>query len=60
KNIMGEGVYKDAGTQIKGDDADIDRITTHVLGDACTPGNPRECTFESVRPVVAHCIHGTL
>ncbi|WP_119065647.1 NDMA-dependent methanol dehydrogenase [Rubrobacter indicoceani] len=60
KNIMGEGVYKDAGTEIKGDAADIDRITNHVLQDACTPGNPRECTFESVRPVVEHCIHGTL
>lgn len=60
KNIMGEGVYKDAGTEIKGDAADIDRITHHVLQDACTPGNPRECTFESVRPVVEHCIHGTL
>ncbi|AHY47912.1 NDMA-dependent methanol dehydrogenase [Rubrobacter radiotolerans] len=60
KNIMGEGVYKDAGTQIKGDDADIDRITRHVLQDACTPGNPRECTFENVRPVVEHCIHGSL
>ncbi|QIN80483.1 NDMA-dependent methanol dehydrogenase [Rubrobacter marinus] len=60
KNIMGEGVYANAGTQIKGDAADIDRITNHVLGDACTPGNPRECTFESVRPVVEHCIHGNL
>ena len=60
KNIMGTGAYENAGTEIKGDAADIDRITNHILGDACTPGNPRECTFESVRPVVEHCIHGTL
>lgn len=45
---------------IRGDDADIDRVTNHVLGDACTPGNPKECTFETVRPVVEHCFHGDL
>jgi formaldehyde dismutase / methanol dehydrogenase len=60
KNIMGEGVYANAGTEIKPDDANIDRITNHVLGDACTPGNPRECYFENVRPVVKECITGTL
>ncbi len=60
KNIMGEGVYKDAGTQIENTPENIDRITNHVLGDACTPGNPRECYFESVRPVVEHCINGAL
>ncbi|HSL00404.1 MAG TPA: NDMA-dependent methanol dehydrogenase [Rubrobacteraceae bacterium] len=60
KNIMGEGVYKDAGTTIEPDDQNIDRITNHVLGDACTPGNPRECYFESVRPVVKHCVSGTI
>jgi methanol:N,N-dimethyl-4-nitrosoaniline oxidoreductase len=58
KNRMGEGFYKDAGVQIEPDEENIDRITEHVLGDACTPGNPRECTFESVRPVVAECVSG--
>ena len=45
---------------ITGDDADVDRITNHVLGDACTPGNAKECTFETVRPVVDHCMNGDL
>lgn len=45
---------------IKGDDSDVDRITNHVLGDACTPGNAKECTFETVRPVVEHCMNGDL
>ncbi len=45
---------------IKGDAADVDRITNHVLGDACTPGNPKECTFETVRPVVEHGMDGDL
>ena len=39
---------------------DVDRITNHVLGDACTPGNAKECTFETVRPVVDHCMNGDL
>ena len=45
---------------IKGDKDDVDRITNHVLGDACTPGNAKECTFETVRPVVEHCMNGDL
>lgn len=60
KNIMGEGVYKDAGTHIENTQENVDRITNHVLGDACTPGNPRECYFESVKPVVQECISGSL
>ena len=62
KNRLGAGptkFYEDNGT-ITGDAADVDRITNHVLGDACTPGNPRECTFETVRPVVDHCMNGDL
>lgn len=62
KNRLGEGptkFYEGQGT-IVGDAADVDRITNHVLGDACTPGNPKECTFETVRPVVDHCLNGDL
>ncbi len=62
KNRLGQGpteFYKGQGI-IKGDAADVDRITNHVLGDACTPGNPKECTFETVRPVVDHCMNGDL
>lgn len=62
KNRLGQGptaFYENAGT-ITGDAADVDRITNHVLGDACTPGNAKECTFETVRPVVEHCMNGDL
>ncbi|MEP6560557.1 MAG: NDMA-dependent methanol dehydrogenase [Nakamurella sp.] len=62
KNRLGSGpteYYKNAPV-IKGDKADVDRITNHVLGDACTPGNPKECTFETVRPVIEHCMTGDL
>src|SRR5512144_1052436 len=62
KNRLGQGptTYYESAKQIRGDDEDLDRITHHVLGDACTPGNAKECTFETVRPVVRHCFHGSL
>ena len=62
KNRLGKGptTFYENESVIKGDGADVDRITNHVLGDACTPGNPKECTFETVRPVVDHCMNGDL
>ncbi|NYJ76029.1 NDMA-dependent methanol dehydrogenase [Allobranchiibius huperziae] len=62
KNRLGQGPTKfyEKTTEISGDKDDVARITNHVLGDACTPGNARECTFESVSPVVDHCMNGDL
>ena len=62
KNRLGEGPTKfyENAKVITGDDADVDRITNHVLGDACTPGNAKECTFETVRPVIDHSMNGDL
>ena len=62
KNRLGQGPTKfyENAKVIKGDKADVDRITNHVLGDACTPGNAKECTFDLVRPVVEHCMNGDL
>ncbi|MBK7721163.1 MAG: NDMA-dependent methanol dehydrogenase [Austwickia sp.] len=62
KNRLGQGptAFYEANPVIKGDKADVERITNHVLGDACTPGNARECTFDLVAPVVDHCMNGDL
>lgn len=62
KNRLGQGPtpFYEKAKVIKGDKADVDRITNHVLGDACTPGNAKECTFDLVRPVVDHCMNGDL
>ena len=62
KNRLGQGPTKfyEQAKEIKGDSGDVDRITHHVLGDACTPGNAKECTFDTVRPVVEHCMTGDL
>ncbi|AZG44736.1 NDMA-dependent methanol dehydrogenase [Gordonia insulae] len=62
KNRLGTGPTKfyENRKEISGAPESIDAITNHVLGDACTPGNPKECTFETVRPVVDHCFNGDL
>lgn len=60
KNRMDTGVYEGMGKKIKGDDADVKRVAVHVMGDACTPGNPNECTVERLMPVVKETMVGTL
>jgi methanol:N,N-dimethyl-4-nitrosoaniline oxidoreductase len=52
KNRMDTGIYKGKGRKIKGDDKDVERVAKHIMGDACTPGNPQECTVENLKPVV--------
>ena len=41
------------------DDGTIRRISEHIMGDYCTPGNPREVTVESMIPVVGHAFTTT-
>ena len=60
KNRMDTGIYKGKGRRIKGDDADVERVAKHVMGDACTPGNPQECTVENLKPVVKQAMVGSL
>jgi formaldehyde dismutase / methanol dehydrogenase len=60
KNRMDTGIYKGKGRRIRGDDADVERVAKHVMGDACTPGNPQECTVEILKPVVKNTMVGTL
>lgn len=60
KNRMDTGVYKGKGKKIKGDDADVERVAKHIMGDASTPGNPQECTVERLKPVVKEAMVGSL
>ena len=60
KNRMDTGVYKGKGRTIRGDDKDVERVAKHIMGDACTPGNPQECTVENLKPVVRAAMVGTL
>jgi formaldehyde dismutase / methanol dehydrogenase len=60
KNRMNTGVYEGKGRTIRGDDADVERVAKHIMGDACTPGNPQECTVERLMPVVRETMVGNL
>jgi methanol:N,N-dimethyl-4-nitrosoaniline oxidoreductase len=60
KARMDTGIYKGKGKKIKGDAPDVERVAKHVMGDACTPGNPQECTVENLKPVVKETMSGTL
>jgi methanol:N,N-dimethyl-4-nitrosoaniline oxidoreductase len=60
KNRMDTGIYKGKGRKIRGDDKDVERVAKHIMGDACTPGNPQECTVENLKPVVRAAMVGTL
>ncbi len=59
KNQMGKGKYEGKGTSIDTSAESIRRIAEHMMGDACTPGNPRESTVESLIPMVEHAMTGS-
>ncbi|GAA4674943.1 NDMA-dependent methanol dehydrogenase [Gordonia humi] len=58
KNRMGTGKYADRGTRIDTSDATVRAISEHMMDDWCTPANPRECTVESLIPMVRHAFTG--
>ena len=62
KNRLGMGPTKfyENAKVVKGDADDVDRITTTSSVTLGTPGNAKECTFETVRPVVEHCMNGAM
>jgi formaldehyde dismutase / methanol dehydrogenase len=60
KNRMDTGIYEGKGRRIRGDEVDVERVAKHVMGDACTPGNPQECTVERLMPVVRESMTGSL
>ena len=59
KNQMDTGKYKGKGDRIDTAAENIRRIAEHMMGDACTPGNPRESTVESLIPMVEHAMTGS-
>ncbi|MFP5019593.1 NDMA-dependent methanol dehydrogenase [Pseudonocardia phyllosphaerae] len=59
KNRMNTGKYDGRGNAIPTDDKTIRSIAEHMMGDYCTPGNPRECTVEALVPMVDHAFKGT-
>ncbi|MFT4041989.1 MAG: NDMA-dependent methanol dehydrogenase [Gordonia sp. (in: high G+C Gram-positive bacteria)] len=59
KNRMNTGKYHGRGEGVDTSEDQIRAISEHMMGDWCTPGNPRECTVESMIPMVRHAMTDT-
>jgi methanol:N,N-dimethyl-4-nitrosoaniline oxidoreductase len=59
KNRMNTGKYEGRGDKMDTSDKQIKAVAEHMMGDWCTPGNPRESTVESLIPMVTHAFTGT-
>ncbi|MGB3301267.1 MAG: iron-containing alcohol dehydrogenase, partial [Gordonia sp. (in: high G+C Gram-positive bacteria)] len=59
KNRMGTGKYADRGNGVDTSEETAVAIAEHMMGDWCTPGNPRECTVQSMLPMVRHALTGS-
>ncbi len=59
KNRMNTGKYEGRGEGIDTSEKQIKAIAEHMMGDWCTPGNPRESTVESLIPMVTHAFTGS-
>ncbi|WOC11091.1 NDMA-dependent methanol dehydrogenase [Gordonia sp. MP11Mi] len=59
KNRMNTGKYEGRGDGVDTSDAQVRAIAEHMMGDWCTPANPRESTVESLIPMVRHAFTGS-
>ena len=59
KNRMNTGKYEGRGDGVDTSDAQVRAIAEHMMGDWCTPANPRESTVESLIPMVQHAFTGS-
>ena len=59
KNRMNTGKYEGRGETIDTSDKQIQAISEHMMGDWCTPANPRESTVASLIPMVDHAMNGS-
>ena len=50
KTRMGKGYYEGkTNAAIQSDDDELQKMAEHMMGDLCTPGNPRDLTVEGPR-----------
>jgi methanol:N,N-dimethyl-4-nitrosoaniline oxidoreductase len=58
KSEMGKGpFYENRPTVIEPDDEELDAMAQHIMEDVCTPGNPRDLTFESAKELLRECAY---
>ena len=57
KSRMGMGYYENRPTKIESDDEELTKLGEHMMGDLCTPGNPRELTLEAAKEILRDCVY---
>ncbi len=58
KTRMGKGWYEGKTTAaIQSDDDELQKMAEHMMGDLCTPGNPRDLTVEGAKEILRDCMY---
>jgi methanol:N,N-dimethyl-4-nitrosoaniline oxidoreductase len=57
KSRIGEGWYAKRPTEIRSDDAELQKMAQHMMDDVCTPGNARTLTLEDAYKILRDCIY---
>jgi formaldehyde dismutase / methanol dehydrogenase len=58
KTRMGKGWYEGKTTgAIASDDGELQKMAEHMMGDLCTPGNPRDLTVEGAKEILRDCMY---
>jgi methanol:N,N-dimethyl-4-nitrosoaniline oxidoreductase len=58
KTRMGKGWYEGkTNAAIASDDDELQKMAEHMMGDLCTPGNPRDLTVEAAKEVLRDCMY---
>jgi methanol:N,N-dimethyl-4-nitrosoaniline oxidoreductase len=58
KTRMGKGYYEGKTTAaIQSDDDELQKMAEHMMGDLCTPGNPRDLTVDGAKEVLRDCMY---
>ena len=58
KTRMGKGWYEGkTNAAIASEDDELQKMAEHMMGDLCTPGNPRDLTVEGAKEVLRDCMY---
>ena len=58
KTRMGKGWYEGkTASAIQSDDDELQKMAEHMMGDVCTPGNPRDLTVEGAKEILRDCMY---
>jgi methanol:N,N-dimethyl-4-nitrosoaniline oxidoreductase len=60
KSRIGMGWYEKRPRQIRSDDAELNWMATHMMEDACTPGNARGLTHADAVEILRACVYSDM